>query len=114
MMAVYSLLGFASLSNSMASVTTQRSIIVSQYTFNTILGGVISMENMILHVILDDPNDQIQSVSIYNDKGQLEYQSIGCGAASCNYNCSELSTGIYEVEVETFLHDSFSGTIFIE
>lgn len=113
-MAYLSLLGVSKLPSTIAVYVDQCHYALAKVSTKKVLGGVISMENMILHVTLDDPLDQIQSVSIYNEKDQLVYQGNGCGTVSCSYNCGDLPLGSYEVSVQPLLNSPFLGTIILE
>ncbi len=73
-------------------------------------GNVISMENMILHVILNDPTDQIESVELYSSL-ELEYQSAGCGTSNCSFDCSSLLKRTYKIFVYTASGDVITETV---
>lgn len=66
-------------------------------------GGVITMEDIILHIGLDDSKDKIKSVDIRTIEGNLIQQNQGCYAANCTYNVALLEAGIYQVTVFTTL-----------
>lgn len=83
-------------------------------TVKKVLGGIITIEEMILNVTLDDPTNQISIVSVYNEKGLLVQQNDGCGSFSCSYNVGNLDAGLYEVIVRTTNGESFSDYVTID
>lgn len=68
-------------------------------------GAVITMEDIILHVNLDDAQDKIKSVHIRTVEGNLIQQNQGCNMANCTYNIALLETGNYQVTVFTELNN---------
>ena len=68
-----------------------------------VTGAVITMEDIILHVGLDDTQDKIKSVEIRTVEGSLVQQNQGCNSANCTYNIALLETGNYQVTVFTEL-----------
>lgn len=66
-----------------------------------ITGGVITMEDIILNVTLNDPNQQIELVTIRTTDGQLIEQQEGCNDNSCDYDIYHLTPKNYVVSVRT-------------
>lgn len=76
--------------------------------------GVITMEDMILRVILDDPSDKIESVKVYDSAGEFVTESSGCYKESCTYALAAMESGIYEVYVSVQNGSGFSGSFMIQ
>ncbi|MGH1337237.1 MAG: hypothetical protein ACRBFS_14030 [Aureispira sp.] len=79
-----------------------------------IAGGVITMEDMILKVVLDDPSDVIEGVSIYSSSGELINQKNGCYEQNCTYSVAGMQAGAYEAQVSVQNGSNFSGHFSIQ
>ena len=94
-----------------STVNSEVSITSSYEVAKKVTGGVITMEDILLKVILDDGEDQIINVQVTSDQGEMVYQAGGCGSSNCSYNLDQLSSGMYDVIVMTELGSSFDGSI---
>lgn len=75
-----------------------------------ITGGVITMEDIILHITLNDPNQRIELIAIKTTDGQIIDQQDGCYGNSCDYDIYDLVPGTYIVSVITN-EGIFSATV---
>lgn len=72
-------------------------------------GGVITIEDILLLVTLDNPNNKIQKVIIEGANDYLEYDD--CNHNNCSYDLGDLKKGSYQVTVTPILGSPFTGII---
>lgn len=101
----------------LCSIQTFFSSFENQYIYQSnthISGGVITIEEMILSVILDDPFDKIEGVKVYNSIGELVKEKNGCYQEKCTYSFVGMQSGVYEVQVSVQNGSGFSGHFIIQ
>lgn len=79
-----------------------------------ISSGIITMEDMILSVALDDPFDVIEGVSIHSSSGEMISQKNGCYDQSCTYSVAGMQSGVYEAQISVQNGSNFSGHFSIQ
>lgn len=79
----------------------------------SVKGGVITMEDVLLHVVLDNPTDRIKSVIIRSHKDGVSWKENGCPSSNCTYDLGLLEKGLYEVTVISKEGSQFTETIYL-
>jgi hypothetical protein len=77
----------------------------------SVQGGSIVITDVIMLIILNNPNDNINTIQIMNVTDQLVLETGLCGNNQCEYDLSSLESGCYTVIVSTEKNDSFSSLI---
>lgn len=67
----------------------------------SIPGGIITMEDIILNVTLNEPNNKVAAVEIRTTNNKVVHNENGCFYHTCSYNVGHLPPATYLVIVYT-------------
>ena len=101
----------AIVSTSYGFLPSKQSVLNHQPIVSIKGGGSIVMTDVIMLVVLNNPNDNITTIQIVNNMNQLAFETHSCTNNHCEQNLSALSSGYYKVTVYTEQDDSFSTVI---
>lgn len=74
-------------------------------------GGSIVMTDVIMLVVLNNPNDNITTIQVIDNTNRLAFETHSCANNQCEQDLSALAPGYYKVNVYTEKDDSFSSII---